>query len=118
SFRKNRVQILVGLLVAAAAAFAYTVLLLIMSYRVAGHVISHQYTVGDYAVLGFYYAWMAGSTAYISQMWMRAQDNVVGLRRVFALLDLPAESDVGDQALAPVMRGVRFTGASAWSPTS
>jgi ABC-type multidrug transport system fused ATPase/permease subunit len=116
SFRQSRLQVLVGLLVAAAAAVAYTVLLLVMSYQVAGHVIGGDYTVGDYAVLGFYYAWMAGSTAYVSQMWMRAQDNVVGLRRVFALMDLPAESDLGAVTLAPVSQGVRFEDVSLVYP--
>ena len=112
SFRRSRGQVLVGAWIAAAAALAYTLLLLITYYQVAGHVMAGDYTVGDFAVLGFYYAWMAGSTAYISQVWMRMQDNVVGLRRVFALLDLPAESDVGSTVLPAVREGVRFENVS------
>ena len=116
SFRKSRSQVLAGLWVGAAAALAWTVLLLIMSFRIMGHVMDGQYTVGDFGVLGFYYAWMAGSSAYLSQMWIRAQDNVVGLRRVFALMDLPAESDLGSRVLPPVSKGVTFEGVSLVYP--
>jgi ABC-type multidrug transport system fused ATPase/permease subunit len=116
SFRGARGQVLAGQLVASAAAFAGTVLYLITAFRAAGHVVDGHFTVGDYGVLMFYYTWMAASTAVISQIWIRAQDNVVGLRRVFAILDMPAESDLGARVLPPVAQGVRFDAVSLVYP--
>ena len=74
-------------------------LYLVMSYLIASQVADGTFTVGDFAVLTFYYLWMVGSMANLAQIWIRAQDNVVGLRRVFALMDLPSEADVGRRAL-------------------
>jgi ABC-type multidrug transport system fused ATPase/permease subunit len=116
SFRRSRGQVLAGALVTSAGTFAWTALFLVMSFQVAGHVVDGQLTVGDYAVLAFYYTWMAGSTANLAGMWIRSQDAVVGLRRVFALLDLPAEDDLGSRVLPPVAKGVRFENVSLVYP--
>jgi ABC-type multidrug transport system fused ATPase/permease subunit len=111
SFRQFRGVVLVGLGVTAATGFAGFVVQLAVYVFIAGHIIDGIYTVGDFAVLLFYYQWMAGSSLALSQMWIRMQGNVVGLRRVFAVLDLPVEDDGGEAVLAPIRTGVRVEGA-------
>ena len=76
------------------------------------------YAVSTFTLPSFLWAsqvWL-GSMAVLSQLWIRIQDNVVGVRRVFALMDLAAETDKGTQTLAPVTQGVKAQSVSLVYP--
>ncbi len=116
SFRRYRGVIFASILITVVAGLGTLALSQLLTFVVAGKIIEGKYTIGDYGVLLFNYAYMSGSMAVLSQLWIRIQDNVVGVRRVFALMDLVAESDVGTMALPPVKQGVKAEGVTLIYP--
>lgn len=107
SFRRFRGTVFAGIVITVAAGLGTLAMSQVFTFIVAGKIIDGQYTLGDYGVMFFNYLYMSGSMAVLSQLWIRIQDNVVGVRRVFALMDLAAETDKGTQTLAPVTQGVK-----------
>ena len=69
-------------------------------------IIDDVLTPGDFAAMFVYWGYMRGPANALGILWIRFQDNVAGMRRVFAMMDLPAEADMGRRQLAPITRGV------------
>ena len=116
SFSRYRALMRGTIMYSATASLAGQIMFLGVVFVVGNNIIKGAFTVGDYAVLTYYYVIMAASATNLGRMWIGAQDNVVGLKRVFAVMDLPAEADEGRVALAPIRQGVTFENASLVYP--
>jgi ABC-type multidrug transport system fused ATPase/permease subunit len=83
---------------------------------VSSHVISGDFTLGDYGVILYYFGAMAYAAGSVGGVWTRQQDNAGGLKRVFDVLDLPAEQDLGTQTLPRIHQGVSIEDATLVYP--
>ena len=61
---------------------------------------------GDYGALLFYLKWIRGPARAMGLAWVELQYHASGLRRVFALMDMAAEEDLGSRKLPRIERGV------------
>ena len=82
----------------------------------ASRVIEGVLTPGDYGVLFYYYAWLSGALTAIPYVWIRIQQDVPGIRRVFFLMDLPSEAARVGYALPPVRHSIEFAGVGFTYP--
>ncbi len=108
AFRRERYQVLaqtlIGKLGETAGQFLYWAFMLYM----LGKVISGEMTPGDYAVvLGYFWA-MSEPASSLANLWLRLQGPIASARRVFAMLDLEQEKEVGNEILPTVTQGVAF----------
>lgn len=110
SFRRERyqmlAQVIVGKLGETSGQFLYWALMLYM----LGKVITGGMTPGDYAVvLGYFYA-MSGPASALASIWIDLQGPAASARRVFAMLDMEQEKEVGTEVLPTVTQGISFQG--------
>ncbi len=73
-------------------------------------------TPGDFAAMFVFWGYLIGPARSLGILWIRFQDNVAGMRRVFAMLDLPAETDIGTGTLPEIKDGVAIRGAGLVYP--
>ena len=92
----------VGAVVGKLAELAF--LLFVLSLVIDGHL-----TLGDLAALWVYFGYLRGPAMSLSILWVRLQDNVAAMRRVFAMLDLAKEDDLGDINLPPIRDGIKLS---------
>jgi ABC-type multidrug transport system fused ATPase/permease subunit len=83
-----------------------------VSLVIANRIIDGSFTLGDYAVLTFYYLWMSGAAGNLGTMWIRLQDNAAGLARAFEVLDRTPDGEAGGEVLPPLRAAVRLDGVS------
>ena len=68
---------------------------------------------GDFAVLLGVYGGIAGSVSYFGILWIKLQDRIAAVRRVFFFLDYESEADrVGGVRLDRIAKGVAFRDVS------
>jgi subfamily B ATP-binding cassette protein MsbA len=108
SFRRERFQVLAQTVTQKlgeiSGKFLYWGLMLYM----LKNVITGDMTPGDYAVvLGYFWA-MAKPAEALADLWIRLQGPAASARRVFAMLDLEQEKEIGTAVLPPVTQGVAF----------
>ncbi len=116
SFRRERYRMLAEQLVEKfgeiAGKFFYWAFMLFM----LGKVITGDMTPGDYAVvLGYFWAMNEPATALV-WLWIGLQGPVASARRVFAMLDMEQEEEVGTGTLPAVTEGVAFEGVGLVYP--
>ncbi|MDE0008949.1 MAG: ABC transporter ATP-binding protein, partial [Gammaproteobacteria bacterium] len=73
-------------------------------------------TPGDFAAMFVFWGYLIGPARSLGILWIRFQDNVAGMRRVFAMLDLPSEADLGTRTLPEITDGVAIRGAGLVYP--
>ena len=83
---------------------------------VIGPIIDGVLTPGDYGALFLYFGWMRGPAVSFSTLWIHLQRYAPGMRRVFALMDLPQEEEMGDRDLPPIETGIEIRGAGLVYP--
>ncbi len=71
-----------------------------------GLIIDGVLSPGDFGALFVFWGFLRGPAMALGILWIRFQDNVAALRRVFAMMDLPAEADLGTEILQPIHEGV------------
>ena len=81
-----------------------------------GLIIDGTLTPGDFGAMFVFWGFLRGPALALGVFWIRFQDNVAGMRRVFAMMDLPAESDLGTKGLPPVRSGIAMRGAGLVYP--
>ena len=81
-----------------------------------GLIIDGVMTPGDFGAMFVFWGFLRGPAMALGIFWIRFQDNVAGMRRVFAMMDLPAEADLGRTTLPPVADGVAMRGAGLVYP--
>ena len=116
SFRRFRGQVLVGLMYRVAMGAASGALGLVAFFIVTESVIAGVMTPGDYGVVLYYYAWLAGSLTAIPYLWIRMQHSIPGIRRVFFLMDLPSEAETGGIEIDGVYQGLEMRGVGLVYP--
>ena len=78
------------------------------SIYVVTWVIFGDLSAGDYVVVIGYFAAMREPAGSLAKIWIDIQTDAARARRVFAMLDLPPETDTGALALPPIEHGVSF----------
>ena len=106
SFKRHRAVSLLWMIIPQVGdtinAFAQTAFFVILvSLIIDGHL-----TAGDFGAMFVFWGFLRGPAMALGILWIRMQDNVAGMRRVFAMMDLPAEDDLGRTALPPIRDGV------------
>jgi len=107
-FRRARFQEFADNLVRQFADIASTVFGWAFNLYLLAEVITGDMTPGDYAVVFGYY-WMMSKPAYeLVWVWIDLQPQIAQARRVFAMMDLQQEEDVGRDTLPAITHGVEF----------
>ncbi len=73
-----------------------------------GKVITNELTPGDYAVVFGYYWTMSKPANELVRLWIDLQSPVARARRVFAMMDLQQEEEVGRETLPTISSGIEF----------
>ena len=73
---------------------------------VVSWVIFGDLSAGDYVVVIGYFAAMREPAQSLAKIWIGIQADAARARRVFAMLDLPPETETGSLALPPIEQGV------------
>ena len=73
-------------------------------------------TAGDFGAMFVFWGYLRGPAMALGILWIRLQDNVAGMRRVFAMLDLPPEDDLGGTRLPPIRDGISMHGVGLVYP--
>ena len=116
SFKRHRIQSLVWLVIFwVSGAFNQIIELFFFCY-VLLMVIDGQLSVGDFGVLLGMIGQLRDRAQELAWIWIRFQDNVAAMRRVFAMMDLPPEDDLGRETLPPIREGVTMRGAGLVYP--
>ena len=109
SFRRFRRESLVKLLYQQVGTLAFMLSQVAFFVLMARRVIDGTFSAGDYFVVAYYFFVLSATFAAWGYMYTEWQVNIAGLRRVFFLMDLPAEpSDTGRRALSTVRQGVEM----------
>jgi ABC-type multidrug transport system fused ATPase/permease subunit len=99
----------VGIVFSIAGVIAALYLFYVLSDRVFEGVL----TVGDLGVIFAFFGTLAFTAESTGRLWIYLQDNVVGLRRVFELMDEPCDPQPdAAQPLGPIRKGYRFIDVS------
>ena len=108
SFRRDRYLALANNLIVklgeTAGKFLYWAFMLYM----LGKVITGDMTPGDYAVVLGYFMAMSDPAHALAGLWIDLQEPAARARRVFAMLDMEQEKEVGTEVLTTVTQGVAF----------
>lgn len=79
-------------------------------------VINGELTPGDVVALGLFFGYLRGPAMALGWLWIRFQDNVVAMRRVFAFMDIEPEADMGNIKLAKISKGIELKRAGLVYP--
>lgn len=69
-------------------------------------VIDGELTAGDVAALLLYFGYLRGPAMALGWLWIRFMDNVAAMRRVFALMEIDPEADMGTHELGEIKKGI------------
>lgn len=116
SFTRFRAVAFLWILVGGMGGFLSRLVAVLFTVFVVTKVIDGEMTPGDLAALLVYMGYLRGPAMALGILWLRLQDNVAGMRRVFAMLDLSAEDDLGKTELPLVEQGVTMRGAGLVYP--
>ncbi|MEM7365730.1 MAG: ABC transporter ATP-binding protein [Pseudomonadota bacterium] len=106
SFKRFRSVALLWMFIGPLGAFVSKVVETLFLVYIVVKIIDGEMSPGDFAAMFVYFGYLRGPAMSLSILWVRLQDNVAGMRRVFAMLDLPPEDDLGSLELPTVERGV------------
>jgi len=116
SFKRFRFTVLVEILLANAQGLGGVLILTIAFWVVVSRVIDGDLTPGNYGSLMFYFGWMAGPAISFATLWIHLQRFAPGMRRVFALMDLPVEEDLGHLRIDTISEDIVIKGAGLVYP--
>ena len=116
SFKRFRFTVLVEILLANAQGLGGVLILTIAFWVVVSRVIDGDLTPGNYGSLMFYFGWMAGPAISFATLWIHLQRFAPGMRRVFALMDLPVEEDLGHLRIDTISEDIEIKGAGLVYP--
>jgi ABC-type multidrug transport system fused ATPase/permease subunit len=116
SFKRYRAVTLIWIIVLNMGGFLAKAIEILFIVFVVTKVIDGTMTPGDLAALTVYLGYLRGPAMSLGILWLRLQDNVAGMRRVFAMLDIPAEDDLGSTELPSIGQGVTMQGAGLVYP--
>ncbi|MDG2072589.1 MAG: ABC transporter ATP-binding protein [Pseudomonadales bacterium] len=113
SFLRERYTTAVLIAIIGLASGVFAVAAIYVSIIISDRVIEGAMSPGDFAVLVGVYGGIAGSFGYFGILWIKLQDRVAAIRRVFFFLDYESEEDrLGGQKLDRISKGVQFKDVS------
>ena len=116
SFLRFRGTVLMDILIGRSKELAFQVIFISVFFVIATKIIDGALTPGDYAAIFFYFWWMRGPADSFASLWIHLQSYVAGMRRVYAIMDLPQEQDLGERTLPTIQQGVEFRSAGLVYP--
>ena len=109
SFLRERYATIVLIATISLASAVFGAAAIYVSIIVSDRVIDGTMTPGDFVVLVGVYAQIAGSISYFGIFWIKLQDRIAAVRRVFFLLDYESEAERLDGLpLETISDGVTF----------
>ena len=108
SFKRHRAVIILYIIMGQLRSLSDAIIVIAVFFFISSLVIEGELTAGDFGALVFYFGWMRGPVDSLSWLWINLQEHAAGMRRVYALMDLPKEEDMGDKVLPPITTGVTF----------
>ena len=111
TFLRERYAILVIIVASLIIGGAFSIAAIYVTVLISNGVIEGSMSPGDFAVLiGVYYGIVAPA-AYFGAVWIKLQETVAAVRRVFFFLDHPSEQDrLGGILLDDIRHGVELEG--------
>ncbi|MCY4060399.1 MAG: ABC transporter ATP-binding protein, partial [Gammaproteobacteria bacterium] len=116
SFKRHRIQAFVWMSIGWVNGVFNQIIELFFFCYVLLMVFDGKLSVGDFGVLLGMIGQLRGRAQELAWIWIRFQDNVAAMRRVFAMMDLPPEDDLGRDRLPPIREGVTMRGAGLVYP--
>ncbi len=116
SFKRYRGTVLIGVIVANLGGLISNIVYAAVLVFITTKVIDGEMSPGDFGALLYYFGWMRGLAMVLAGFWIYLQTHVAGMRRVYALMDLPRETDMGTATLPPIEQGVSIQGAGLVYP--
>ena len=116
SFLRFRGTVLLDILIGRSKELAFQAVFISVFWLLASKIIDGELTPGDYAAVFFYFWWMRGPADSFASLWIHLQSFVAGMRRVYAIMDLPQEQELGDTVLPPIQQGIELQGAGLVYP--
>ena len=116
SFKRFRGYAWVGISVGQLVEIGYYMIVMGGVLYASTQVIEGTLSPGDYGALLFYFKWIRGPARSMGLTWVHLQYHASGLRRVFAMIDMPGEENLGSKALPRIERGVEFRDAGLVYP--
>ncbi|NCF45216.1 MAG: ATP-binding cassette domain-containing protein, partial [Proteobacteria bacterium] len=110
AFKRTRVMVLTEQAVAKLGEVSAKLLYWVFLLYVLARVISGNLSAGDYVVLVGYFLAMSEPANVFASTWILLRTPTAQARRVFAMLDMTKEQDLGKQAIPSISQGVRFEG--------
>lgn len=109
TFLRERYAILVIIVTILLASAAFGVAAIYATILISNGVIEDELSVGDFAVLIGIYGGIAVAAGNVGMLWLKLQETIAAVRRVFFFLDYPSEQDrPGDVPLDDIRRGVEL----------
>ncbi|MCZ6855839.1 MAG: ABC transporter ATP-binding protein [Gammaproteobacteria bacterium] len=113
SFLRERYNVGVLIAIISLATAVFAVAAIYVSIIISDRVIEGVMSPGDFAVLLGVYSGIVGSVSYFGILWIRLQDRIAAVRRVFFFLDYESERErLGGMKLDRILNGVRFKDVS------
>ena len=116
SFLRFRGTVLLDILIGRSKELAFQVIFITVFYVISTNIIDGSLSPGDYAAIFFYFWWMRGPADSFASLWIHLQSFVAGMRRVYAIMDLPQEQNLGTETLPPIRTGVELKEAGLVYP--
>ena len=106
SFKRYRGFVWIGVSVGQIVEIGYFMIVMGCILYATTQIVDGGMSPGDYGALLFYLKWIRGPARAMGLAWVELQYHASGLRRVFALMDMAAEADLGSRKLPRIERGV------------
>lgn len=106
SFKRFRAESIVKLLYQQFGSLAFMLGQVVFFVVMAGYVIDGTFTAGDYFVVAYYFFVLSATFSAWGYMYTEWQVYIAGLRRVFFLMDLPAEKTRDGVELPGIVDGI------------
>ena len=116
SFLRHRLVSILWILIGQLSGVFGHLVFVWFSFYIISQVIDGSMTPGDHAAIFTYYGYMIGPAMALGWLWIRFQDNVAAMRRVFALMDQEPEAELGSDQLETVQSGVEMNGVGLVYP--
>ena len=106
SFNRYRLLYLLELLVGEVGRLGGQVVTWIVWFVVIGRIIEGTLTPGDFAVVFVYFNMLLRTSGSLPRIWIKIQDDVAGMHRVFSFLETPGEETDNGIKPGPITQGV------------
>jgi len=117
TFLRERYALAVVIVAGTVASAALGGAIIYITILVTDRVINGEMSPGDFAVLMGVFTGIAAPAAYFGGIWVKIQETIAAVRRVFFFLDYESEEDrVGGIKLDTIEKGVRMENVSYQYP--